>query len=191
MYAICLIKKKCCSYKSSKTSIESIESCTDVKNVHRVIQFNQEAWLKSYIEMNTKLRTKAKNDFEKYFLKLMNNSVFRKAIENVRKHRDIKFWYDYIQPKYQNNAKLCYMNPDSIIIHIKTGYVYKDTADDAEKRYDISDYKADRPLPRERNKKVIVLMKDELRGKIITEFVALRPKTFSYLIEDDKNVTKY
>ena len=135
--------------------------------------------------MNTKLRTKAKNDFEKYFLKLMNNSVFRKAMENVRKHIYIKFRYDYIQPKYQNNAKLCYMNPDSIIIHIK------DIADDAEKRYDISDYKADRPLPRERNKKVIVLMKDELRGKIITEFVALRPKTFSYLIEDDKNVTKY
>ena len=61
-----------------------------LKKVHRLIQFNQEAWLKPYIETNTKLRTEAKNDFKKYLFKVMNNFVFGKTMENVKKHRDIK-----------------------------------------------------------------------------------------------------
>ena len=60
------------------------------KKVYKIIQFNQEEWLKPYLGMNTKLRTEAKNDFEKDFLKLMNSAVFGKAMENVTKHRDFK-----------------------------------------------------------------------------------------------------
>ena len=193
--------------------------------------------------MNTELRKQAKNDFEKDFYKLMNNAVFGKTTENVKKHIDIKlvttdkrrnqlvsepnyhktkwfsgnllaigmkktkikmnkpvylglsilkisktlmyeFWYDNMKPKYGGNLKLCYMDTDSFIMHIKTGDYYKDIANDVEKRFDTSNYEINRPLPTGKNKKVIGLMKDELGGKIMTEFVALRLKTYSYLTDD-------
>ena len=60
------------------------------KKVHRVIKLNQKAWLKLYIDVNTKLRKKAMYDFERDYLKLKNNAVFRKTMKNVGKHRDIK-----------------------------------------------------------------------------------------------------
>ena len=74
---------------------------------------------------------------------------------------------------------------DSFIIHIKTKDFYEDVANDVEKWFDISNYDVDRPLPKEMNRKVIGLMKDELGGKSIIEFVALRPKTYSYSADDD------
>ena len=92
--------------------------------------------------------------------------------------------------KYGNNVKLCYMDTDSFIMSIKTEDFYQDIAIDVEKRFDTSNYGVDRPLPTGKNKKVIGLMKDELGGKIITEFVALRPKTYSYLTDDYKEDKK-
>ena len=204
--------------------------------------------------MNTELRKLAKDDFEKDLFKLMNNAVFGKTMENIRKHRDIKlvttdkkrnklvsepnyqtmnyisenlsiiemdktkvkmnkpiylglsildiskilmyeFWCDYVKPKYNGNVKLCYMDTDSFAMNIKTNYFYKDISSDVEKRFDTSNYEVNgiafnRPLPTGKNKKVIGLMKDELGGKMITEFVTLRPKTYSYLTDDGKEDKK-
>ena len=90
-------KKLVCNMYDKKNYVVHIRSLKQVlnhglilKKVHRVIQFNQEGWLKPYIDMNTEFRKQAKNDFEKDFFKSMNNAVFRKTMENVRKHRDIK-----------------------------------------------------------------------------------------------------
>ena len=221
-----------------------------LEKVHRVIEFNQRAWLKLYIDFNTQLRTQAKNDFKKDFFKHMNNAVFGKTMENIRKHKDIKlvtnkksylrnvmkpnfksgvlfgenlmgcemgkikvvmnkpvylgqaildlskiamyeFHYDYMKPKYGQNLKLCYRDTDSLVYHIKTEDFYEDIAKDVETRFDTSGYskKDARPLPTGLNKKIIGLMKDELGGKIMTEFLTLRPKLYAYRTldgEEDK-----
>ena len=199
--------------------------------------------------MNTELRKLAKDVFEKDLFKLMNNAVFGKTMENIRRHRDIKlvtadkkrnklvsepnhhtinyisedlsiiemnktkvkmnkpiylglsildiskilmyeFWYDYMKPKYNNNVKLCYMDTDSFIMNIKTNDFSKDISSDVEKRFDTSNYEVNRPLLTRKNKKVFGLMKDELGGKIITEFVTLRSKTYLYSTDDGKEDKK-
>ena len=250
------VKSLCAIYTIKKRyvlHIRSLKQAFDyglkLEKIHRVTEFNQESWHKPYIDINTELRKIAKNDFEKDFFKLMNNAVFGKTMENVRKHRDIKlvttdkkrsklvsepnyhtmnyisedlsiiemkrtkvkmnkpiylglsvleiskilmyeFWYDYIKPKYGNNVKLCYMDTDSFIMSIKTEDFYQDIANDVEKRFDTSNYEVDRPLPTGKNKKVVGLMKDALGRRVITEFVALRPKTYSYLTDDYKEDKK-
>ena len=201
--------------------------------------------LKPYIDLNTDLRKDAKNDFEKYFFKLMNNSVFGKTMENVRNHRHIRlvktdkrrsilasepnyhstkyisknllvmemkktevrmnkpiylvqaildisknlmyeFWYDYIKPKDCDNARLCFMDTDSFIMHVKTEDFYKDISNDLDKWFDTSNYDKNdnRPLEIGKNKKVIDKFKDELGGKIMTEFCALTAKAYSFLLDD-------
>ena len=106
------------------------------------------------------------------------------SILEISKILMYEFWYDYMKLKYGDNVKLCYTDTDSFIMNIKTEDFYKDIADDVEKIFDTSNYEFDRPLPAGKNKKVIGLMKDELGGKIMIEFVALRPKTYSYLTDD-------
>ena len=101
-----------------------------------------------------------------------------------------EFWYDYMKPNYNDNVELCYTDTDSFIININTNDFYEDIASDVENRFDTSNYEVKRPLPMGKNKKVIGLMKDELGGKIIMEFVTLRPKTYSFLTDDGKEDKK-
>ena len=217
-----------------------------LEKIHRVIQFRQSAWMKEYIDFNTRLRMVAKNDFEKDFYRLMNNLVFRKTMENIRKHRDIKlvnnkedylkqvmkpnfkggvlmgadlmscemgkvkvkmnkpvclgqailnlsktkmyeFHYDYMKRKYnESDLKLLYMDTDSLVHDIETEDFYKNIVEDVETRFDKSGYVPGRPLPIEKNKKVIGLMKDELGGKIMNKFISLRPKMDSYRVEESE-----
>ena len=220
---------------------QAIDHGLVLEKIHRAIEFKQSAWMREYIDFNTRLRTPAKNVFEKDFYKLMNNSVFGKTMENIRKHRNIKlvnndeeylrnvmcpnfksgtllgpdlmgcemgkikvvmnnvylgqaildlnkmimyeFHYDYMKCKYRDeDLTLCYMDKDSLIYSIRTEDFYKDIADDVEARFNTSGYVPNRPLPVGLNKKVIGLMKDELGGKIMGEFVSLRPKMYSYKV---------
>ena len=114
------------------------------------------------------------------------------SILDNSKGRIYEFWYDYVKTKYQNNAKLCFMNTDSFIIQIKTEDFYKDIEDDVERWFDTSSYNEHdkRPLPIGRNKKKIRFCKDEFGGKIMIEFITLRAKTYAYLMDDDKENKK-
>ena len=182
------------------------------KKVHRITKFNQIAWLKSYIDMKAELRKKTKDDFGNDFFKVVNNAVFGKTMQNLRKYRDIKlaiiesrrnyfvsepnyhtskfftenilaiemrktqvvvnkpvylglsildlcktlmyeFSHDYVKPKFSGKAKLCSIDTDSIIVHVKADDIFKDIAEDIERRLGTSKYESERPLPKEENKK--------------------------------------
>ena len=213
--------------------------------IHRGITFEESAWLKPYIDLNTNLRAKATNDFEKDFFKLMNNSVFGKTMENIRNRVDIRlvtresqakkltckpnyqhhtifcenltavhmkkvslkfnkpvylgmsildlsktlmydFHYNYIKPKYGENAKLLFTDTDSLAYEIQTEDFYRDISSDVKEKFDTSNYPKDHPsgILTGVNKKVIGMFKDEASGKQIAEFVGLRAKLYSYRVED-------
>ena len=103
-----------------------------------------------------------------------------------------EFWCDHIKSKYQDRTKLCYMDADSFVIHIKTEDFYKDIANDIEKQFDTSNYDEndDRPLSKGKNKNVIDLFKNELGGKIMKVFVGLRAKAWAYLMDDNSEKKK-
>ena len=213
--------------------------------IHRGITFEESAWLKPYIDLNTNLRAKAKNDFEKDFFKLMNNSVFGKTMENIRNRVDIRlvtrvsqakkltckpnyqhhtifsknlaavhmkkvslkfnkpvylgmsildlsktlmydFHYNYIKPKYGENAKLLFTDTDSLAYEIETEDFYREISSDVKEKFDTSNYPKDHPsgILTGVNKKVIGMFKDEASGKQIAEFVGLRAKLYSYRVEE-------
>ena len=121
----------------------------------------------------------------------MNKPVYLgMSILDISKTLMYEFWYDYIKPKYQDKAKLCYMDTDSFVIHIKTEDFYEDIANDVEEWFDTSNYDDNGPLPTGKNKKVIGLFKDELGGKIMIAFVGLRAKTYAYLMDDNSEHKK-
>ena len=123
----------------------------------------------------------------------MNKPVYLgQAILDISKTLMYEFWYDYIKPKSGDKARLCYMDTDSFIMYIKTEDFYKDINNGVYKWFDISNYDKNdnRPLEIVKNKKVIGKLKDELGGKIMTEFCALRAKAYAFKLDDDNEVKK-
>ena len=112
---------------------------------------------------------------------VMNKPVYlEQAILDHSKIVMYEFHYDYMKQKYPEGLTFCYMDTDSLIYDIEIDDFYKDIAEDVKDRFDTSGYNPNRPLPVGLNKKVIGLMKDELEGEIMTEFVTLRPKMYAY-----------
>ena len=97
-----------------------------------------------------------------------------------------EFWYDYLKPIYGDKIRLCYTYTDSFIMHIKTDDFYKDISADVDKWFATSNFNKNdnRPLEIGKNKKVLGKFKDEIGGKIMTKFFALRAKTYSFLIDE-------
>ena len=130
---------------------------------------------------------------------LMDKPVYLgQTILDLSKMVMYEFHYDYMHPKYGRKVKLCYMDTDSFVYEIKTEDFYRDISEDVEARFDTSNYDNKgaytkdefRPLDIGQNKKILLMMKDELGGKIMTEFVALRAKMYAYKKIDVKSEDK-
>ena len=115
---------------------------------------------------------------------VMNKPVYlEQAILDLSKIVMYEFHYHYMKRKYSDDKlKLCYVDTNSLMYDIETDNFYEDIAGHVESKFDTSGYNNNRPLPVGKNKEVIGLMKDELGGDIMTEFVTLRPKMYSYKV---------
>ena len=132
-------------------------------------------------------------EMKKVEVKMNKPKNLGQSILDISKTLMYEFWSDYIKPKYEYKARLCYTDTDSFVMYIiKTEDFYKTIASDVERWFDTSNYdeKDERPLPIGKNKKVIGMFKDELGMKIMTEFCALRAKTYSYRLDDDTEMKK-
>ena len=111
------------------------------------------------------------------------------SILDVIKILIYEFQYDYINSKYGDRAKLNRTDPDSLVIYIETEDFFEDISNDVESWFDTSNYNKNNKmlLPIGKNKKVPGLFKNELRGRIMIEVVALRPKTYAFLIDGYDN----
>ncbi|XP_065658700.1 uncharacterized protein LOC136083224 [Hydra vulgaris] len=185
-----------------------------ITKIHRGIKFEERAWLSEYIELNTNLRTKATNDFEKDFFKLMNNSVFGKTMENMENRVNIRLVTDRNEAiklaskpnferrtifdenlikKYADRAKQLFTDTDSLAYEIKTEDFYSDISKDIESKFDTSGFNPKHPPINNLgfkvglNKKVIGMFKDETREAQIEEFVGLRSNLYSYKVHGKDN----
>ena len=129
-------------------------------------------------------------EIEKIKVKMKKPIYLGLSILDISKITMYEFWYDFIKSKYGSSAKLCYMDTDSFVINLKTKDFYKDIVMDVKERFDTSNCIYNWPLPIGVNKKAVGLMKDELGGGIITEFVALRPKAYSYKTNNNTELKK-
>ena len=115
----------------------------------------------------------------------MNKPIYLgQAILDISETLMFEFWYDYIKPKYGDKVKLCYMDTDSFVMLIKTDDFYKDISNDVDKWFDTSNFNKSETG----KNKAIDKFKDELGGKILTEFCALRAKAYSFLIDEYTDV---
>ena len=123
----------------------------------------------------------------------MNKPIYLgQAILDISKTLMYEFWYDYIKPMYGDKVKLCYMDTDSFVIMIERDYFFKDINNDVEKWFDTSNFDKNdnRLLLTVKNKNVIGKFKDELGGKIISEFCALKTKTYAFKLDNGDEVKK-
>ena len=170
-------------------TMEKVRKYRDVKLVTTDKRKNQSVSEPNYRTAKWFLENLLSIEMKKIKVKMNKPVYLGLSILEISKTLMYEFWYDYMKSKYADNVKSCYMDTDSFIMHIKTEDFYKDIAEDVEKRFDTPKYEVNRPLPKGKNKKVIKLMKDELVGKIMTEFFAFRP-TYSYLMDDGNSDKK-
>ena len=125
-------------------------------------------------------------EMKKTKVKINKPIYLDQAVLDISKTLMFEFWYDYLKPMYGDKIRLCYIDTDSFIMHIKTDDFYKDVSADVDKWFDTSNFNKNdnRPLEIGKNKKVLGTFKDEICGKIMTKFVALRAKTYSFLIDE-------